>query len=140
MYIVLFCAAMKCPVNSHYEICASACPTSCMSLVAPVACRAPCKEGCSCDDGYVLSGDACVLESKCGCLYDDKYYRHGQVFYPNGKCQERCKCLQDGEVMDARADISALEMCLLNLCSCADNYFLRLNARSSNVDQMRSVR
>lgn len=139
MYIVLFCVAMKCPVYSHYELCANGCPTSCMSLVSPIACNSNCKEGCSCDDGYVLSGDVCVPMSRCGCLYNDYYYQSGQVFYPNGQCQEQCKCTKDGEVMDTQVYLSALEMYLLNICSIGD-YFLRLNARSSNVDQMRSVR
>lgn len=140
MYIVLFCVAMKCPVHSHYELCANGCPTSCMSLVSPIACNSNCKEGCSCDDRYILSGDVCVPMSKCGCLYDDKYYHSGQVFYPNEQCQEQCKCKQDGEVRDTQGDVSALEMYLLYICSTGNNYFLRLNARSSNVDQMRSVK
>lgn len=139
MYIVLFFAAMKCPVNSHYELCSNGCPTSCVSLVSPIDCESNCKEGCSCDDKYILSGEACIPTSRCGCLYDDNYYNFGQVFYPDGLCQERCKCMEDGEVMDTQVDISTLEMHLLNICS-SDNYFLRLNARSSNVDQMRSVR
>uniref|UniRef100_H2RJX0 Fc gamma binding protein n=1 Tax=Takifugu rubripes TaxID=31033 RepID=H2RJX0_TAKRU len=92
-----FCA-MKCPLHSHYELCANGCPASCMSLVSPVACDSDCKEACSCDDEYILSGDVCVPLSQCGCLYDNKYYRTGQVFYPNGKCQEQCKCKQGGEV------------------------------------------
>lgn len=111
-----------------------------MSLVSPIACNSNCKEGCSCDDRYILSGDVCVPMSKCGCLYDDKYYHSGQVFYPNEQCQEQCKCKQDGEVRDTQGDVSALEMYLLYICSTGNNYFLRLNARSSNVDQMRSVK
>lgn len=110
-----------------------------MSLLRPIACNSNCKEVCSCDDGHILSGKVCVPMSKCGCLYDDQYYRTGQVFYPSGQCQEQCQCKHDGEVRDTQVDISALEMYLLNICSSA-KYFPRWNARSSNVDQMRSVR
>lgn len=98
------CAALKCPVHSHYEICATPCPVSCKSLVSPKSCQAFCEESCACDEGYILSGDSCVPFSQCGCLYKDRYYRIGQVFYPNGQCQEECKCKQDGEVMDAKVD------------------------------------
>uniref|UniRef100_A0A3B4Y5L9 Fc gamma binding protein n=1 Tax=Seriola lalandi dorsalis TaxID=1841481 RepID=A0A3B4Y5L9_SERLL len=90
--------AVKCPVNSHYEVCATGCPATCKSLAPLSGCKVQCKEGCSCDDGYILSGDVCVPFSQCGCLYNDRYYRIGQVFYPNGQCQEECKCTQDGEV------------------------------------------
>ncbi|KAM9852132.1 IgGFc-binding protein [Aulostomus maculatus] len=92
-----FCA-VKCPVHSHFEVCATACPATCHSLAPPKNCHAGCKEGCSCDEGYILSGDHCVPFSQCGCVYEDRYYRVGQVFYPNGKCEEECKCLQDGQV------------------------------------------
>ncbi|XP_039662365.1 IgGFc-binding protein-like isoform X2 [Perca fluviatilis] len=92
-----FCA-VKCSVHSHYEICATGCPASCQSLIPPQGCQAQCEEGCSCDEGYILSGDHCVPFSQCGCVYNGRYYRMGQVFYPNGQCQEECKCTQDGEV------------------------------------------
>uniref|UniRef100_A0A3Q1FXL3 Fc gamma binding protein n=1 Tax=Acanthochromis polyacanthus TaxID=80966 RepID=A0A3Q1FXL3_9TELE len=92
-----FCA-MKCLAHSHYEICSTACPASCQSLAPPKGCKNHCEEGCSCDEGYILSGDKCVPFSECGCIHNDRYYRIGQVFYPNGKCEEECKCAQDGEV------------------------------------------
>ncbi|XP_035492191.1 IgGFc-binding protein [Scophthalmus maximus] len=92
-----FCA-LKCPVNSHYEVCATACPSTCQSLAPPQGCQSQCDEGCSCDEGYILSGNICVPFSNCGCVYNERYYRVGQVFYPNGQCNEECKCTQDGEV------------------------------------------
>uniref|UniRef100_A0A673AB09 Fc fragment of IgG binding protein n=1 Tax=Sphaeramia orbicularis TaxID=375764 RepID=A0A673AB09_9TELE len=92
-----FCA-VKCSAHSHYEICATACPATCHSLTSPQGCEAHCEEGCTCDEGHILSGDYCVPFSQCGCVYEDRYYRIGQVFYPNGKCEEECKCGQDGEV------------------------------------------
>lgn len=96
--------AVKCPVYSHYDICATGCPASCQSLVAPQGCQDQCEEGCSCDEGYILSGALCVPFSQCGCVYNERYYQVGQVFYPNGQCQEECKCKQDGEVMDTKVD------------------------------------
>ncbi|KAM9309078.1 IgGFc-binding protein [Pholidichthys leucotaenia] len=93
-----FCA-MKCPVHSHYEICSSACPVTCKSLAPPQNCKSHCVEGCSCDEGYILSGDRCVAFSNCGCNYNDHYYSIGQVFYPSGQCKEECKCEKDGEVI-----------------------------------------
>lgn len=88
-------------MNSHYEVCATSCPATCKDLASPQGCREECAEGCSCDDGYILSGDECVQFSKCGCVYNDRYYRAGQVFYPNGQCEEECKCTPNGEVIGA---------------------------------------
>ncbi|XP_078143106.1 IgGFc-binding protein isoform X1 [Centroberyx gerrardi] len=105
-----FCA-VKCAVHSHYEVCSTACPATCQTLSAPRSCKAHCEEGCSCDEGYILSGDNCVPFSQCGCLYGDRYYRIGQVFYPNGKCEEECKCKQDGEVECKKFSCGPNEKC-----------------------------
>ncbi|XP_034029561.1 IgGFc-binding protein, partial [Thalassophryne amazonica] len=107
-----FCA-MKCPVHTHYELCGPACPATCKSLVPPQGCQAHCEEGCSCDEGYILSGDQCVPFSDCGCEYDDQYYSIGQVFYPNGKCQEECKCKNDGEVECEKFSCGPNEKCMI---------------------------
>lgn len=98
------CTAMKCPLHSRYEVCATACTATCDNLDPPQDCEENCAEGCSCDEDYILSGDRCVPFSKCGCLYNDRYYQLGQVFYPSGQCQERCKCQQDGEVINTKRD------------------------------------
>ncbi|XP_069394027.1 IgGFc-binding protein isoform X1 [Paralichthys olivaceus] len=92
-----FCA-LPCPVNSHYEVCATSCSATCKSLAPPPGCQDLCEEGCSCDEGFILSGHACVPFSNCGCVHNDRYYRVGQVFYPFGQCKEECKCSQDGQV------------------------------------------
>ncbi|XP_061572588.1 IgGFc-binding protein [Cololabis saira] len=92
-----FCA-VKCPINSHYEISATGCPATCQSLAPPQGCQADCQEGCTCDEGYILSGKRCVPFAQCGCVYNDLYYTLGEVFYPGGQCQEECKCTKDGEV------------------------------------------
>nr|XP_040022015.1 IgGFc-binding protein isoform X1 [Gasterosteus aculeatus aculeatus] len=105
-----FCA-VKCSVHSHYEVCATSCPASCQSLSPPKGCQALCEEACSCDEGYILSGDNCVPFSQCGCVYNDRYYSIGQVFYPNGECQEECKCTQDGEVECKKFSCGSNEKC-----------------------------
>uniref|UniRef100_A0A3Q3BQL9 Fc gamma binding protein n=1 Tax=Haplochromis burtoni TaxID=8153 RepID=A0A3Q3BQL9_HAPBU len=97
-FLMAACFSMQCPTNTHYEICAIACPATCQSLTPPKGCQAQCAEGCSCDDGYILSGDACVPLSECGCVYNNRYYRTGEVFYPNGQCEEECNCKKGGEV------------------------------------------
>ncbi|CAL8286703.1 unnamed protein product [Merluccius merluccius] len=91
-----FCE-VQCPPNSHYEVCATACPANCQSLFSPLGCEEPCREGCSCQEGFVLSGERCVAASQCGCVHRERYYSPDQIFYPNGKCEEECKCNADGE-------------------------------------------
>lgn len=109
------CSAMKCPTNSHYEVCAPPCPASCNSMEVPQECQAHCEEGCSCNEGYVLSGNVCTPSSECGCTYEDRYYRIGQVFYPNGQCQEQCTCTQDGEVINTEEGTIIHDWCLMFL-------------------------
>ncbi|XP_062302060.1 IgGFc-binding protein-like [Osmerus eperlanus] len=86
-----FCAS-QCKEGSHYELCASSCSLSCQTLTPSAGCQAPCSEGCFCDSGFVLSGDQCVPLAQCGCQYLGRYYKNGQVFYPNGLCQQECTC------------------------------------------------
>ncbi|KAG7469170.1 hypothetical protein MATL_G00126120 [Megalops atlanticus] len=101
----------KCPANSHYEVCATGCPATCQSLGPPAGCKALCKEGCACDDGFILSGDDCVPFSQCGCQYNNRYYSIGEVFYPGGKCDEECKCGQDGQVECKKFTCGPYEKC-----------------------------
>ncbi|XP_054904027.1 IgGFc-binding protein [Poeciliopsis prolifica] len=105
-----FCA-VKCPQNSHYEICATACAATCSSLAPPQGCEDVCEEGCVCDEDYILSGNLCVPFSQCGCVHNDRYYRIGEVFYPNGECQLECKCTQDGEVECKKFSCGPNEKC-----------------------------
>ncbi|XP_060131672.1 IgGFc-binding protein-like isoform X2 [Zootoca vivipara] len=93
-----FCAP-KCTANSHYKVCTSNCPVTCLSLFNPVVCTTRCHEGCECNEGYVLSGDQCVPISQCGCVHQSFYYKAGDSFYLNGFCKERCVC-QVGGIMD----------------------------------------
>ncbi|XP_043936438.1 alpha-tectorin-like [Protopterus annectens] len=81
-----------CPANSHYEICGSSCPASCINLGFPISCSTPCTEVCQCDDGFVQSGTDCVPVAQCGCTYNNRYYKAGEVFWMGSKCEERCMC------------------------------------------------
>lgn len=123
---------MKCPVNSHYEICTTACPETCSNLAPPQGCEDFCKEGCVCDEGYILSGNLCVPFSQCGCMHNDRYYRIGEVFYPSGHCQDECKCTQDGEVMDNIVNILSLAKLFIPL-QLNDNYKLQTKTTNYTV-------
>uniref|UniRef100_A0A3B3R8S4 VWFD domain-containing protein n=1 Tax=Paramormyrops kingsleyae TaxID=1676925 RepID=A0A3B3R8S4_9TELE len=82
--------ALRCPPNSHYEVCAPVCPPSC-TPPSPEQCNSPCAEGCVCDPGYVYSSGQCVKRETCGCQYNGQYYQPGEEFYTEG-CQSKCKC------------------------------------------------
>ncbi|KAM4703004.1 IgGFc-binding protein [Rhinophrynus dorsalis] len=92
-----FCTP-SCSINSHYELCGNGCPVTCNGLASPTGCNAPCKESCYCDDGFILSGHKCVPVAKCGCVYQDRYYQSNEVFFPNGQCNEKCQCGENGVV------------------------------------------
>ncbi|XP_029384242.1 uncharacterized protein LOC115060456 [Echeneis naucrates] len=81
-----------CPLNSHYELCGSTCPFACPSLSAPFSCGTLCQEGCQCDDGFVLSGNQCVLPTSCGCYHEGHYRQAGEQFWDGDECQSFCSC------------------------------------------------
>ncbi|KAM9724184.1 IgGFc-binding protein isoform 1-T1 [Menidia menidia] len=85
-----FCP-MKCPANSHYEVCARACASSCPGLTDIVQCPSSCTEGCECDTGFLFNGQMCIEESACGCYENGRTYKPGEVFYEEG-CGEVCTC------------------------------------------------
>ncbi|XP_074927491.1 IgGFc-binding protein-like [Chelonoidis abingdonii] len=102
---------LSCPLNSHYELCSSSCDLTCSNLYAPVQCMTQCKEGCVCDEGFVLSGDLCVPFSQCGCLHRGLYYQAGETFHPSGSCEEQCVCQAGGEVVCKAFSCSTGEQC-----------------------------
>uniref|UniRef100_A0A672QI69 TIL domain-containing protein n=1 Tax=Sinocyclocheilus grahami TaxID=75366 RepID=A0A672QI69_SINGR len=58
--VCLICAVIRdctleCPLNSHYSICVSSCPETCLGINGPPGCSEKCVEGCECD-------------SDCGCV------------------------------------------------------------------------
>ncbi|XP_069598457.1 IgGFc-binding protein-like [Ranitomeya imitator] len=105
-----FCSPV-CPKNSHYEVCASGCAPTCLSLAPPLGCKAGCTEGCECDDGFILSGGDCVPIAQCGCRYNNKYYKAGEVFFPSGLCNQQCVCTASGVVECKAFTCGANEEC-----------------------------
>uniref|UniRef100_A0A8U8BMI3 Uncharacterized protein n=1 Tax=Geospiza parvula TaxID=87175 RepID=A0A8U8BMI3_GEOPR len=89
-----FPADIPCPSNSSYELCSHTCQHTCGTDSA--TCQGRCREGCTCQDGFMLSGDECVPMSHCGCSHHGVYYREGETFYPTA--QEMCQCLSGGTV------------------------------------------
>lgn len=67
-------AAMPCPPNSHYEVCADTCSLGCSALSAPPQCPESCAEGCQCDSGFLSDGQGCVPIQECGCYHNGIYY------------------------------------------------------------------
>uniref|UniRef100_A0A8C4T5C3 IgGFc-binding protein-like n=1 Tax=Erpetoichthys calabaricus TaxID=27687 RepID=A0A8C4T5C3_ERPCA len=104
---------LNCKANSHYEVCASGCPLTCYGLTTPPSCEGDlCKEGCACDDGFVLSGGDCVPLTNCGCVYNEQYYKVNEVFFPQGLCFQRCVCNIGGNVnCDEGFDCGPREKC-----------------------------
>ncbi|XP_078061500.1 IgGFc-binding protein-like, partial [Mustelus asterias] len=84
-----FCP-LRCPANSHYQVCGPSCPASCLDL-RPRPCDAPCLEGCQCDDGFVQSGEQCVPKDRCGCSYEGVYHQPGAEFF-GPSCSLKCRC------------------------------------------------
>lgn len=66
---------MKCPANSHYEVCADLCSASCEGLTDIISCAKSCTEGCECNPGFLFNGEKCVKEAECGCYDNGKTYK-----------------------------------------------------------------
>ncbi|KAG6922311.1 hypothetical protein G0U57_002931 [Chelydra serpentina] len=67
-----FCP-LTCPANSHYEICADLCITTCTGDI--MDCPETCAEGCQCDEGFFFDGQDCVTLESCGCFERGRYYK-----------------------------------------------------------------
>ncbi|XP_057690269.1 IgGFc-binding protein isoform X2 [Corythoichthys intestinalis] len=83
---------LACPINSHYEVCGSACQPTCGNPEAHLNCSLPCLESCQCNRGYLLSNGKCVLPSECGCIQNGSYYLPSKTFWMDGQCQQKCVC------------------------------------------------
>lgn len=95
-------SAYRCPQNSHYEFCGSACPLTCMGLGAHLNCTLPCVETCTCDPGFVLSGSKCVQSAQCGCSYKGLYVPAGEAFWADDACQRLCRCSTEGGSLECQ--------------------------------------
>ncbi|XP_061919145.1 IgGFc-binding protein isoform X2 [Entelurus aequoreus] len=103
---------LACPLNSHFEVCGSACQPTCVNPEAQHTCSLPCVESCQCNKGYLLSDGKCVSPSKCGCVYNDSYYPPTKTFWTNGECQEKCVCQPHSKtVMCTESQCQAGEVC-----------------------------
>ncbi|XP_069497528.1 IgGFc-binding protein-like [Ambystoma mexicanum] len=101
-----------CPSNSHYEVCGSSCPSSCSSPSSSSNCSTPCAEGCQCNSGYILSGDACVPNNQCGCTYNGQYYKAGETYRQGNNCQTLCRCDgSTGTVQCSSSSCASGEVC-----------------------------
>ncbi|XP_076799587.1 uncharacterized protein LOC143444282 [Clavelina lepadiformis] len=101
---------LLCHSNSHYSMCASHCQPTCASPESSSVCDRSCVEGCVCDDGYLLSGDACVRREECGCLYEGRYYKAEEAFYTTSSCTRKCVC-QRGSVSCTNSPCGDKERC-----------------------------
>ncbi|XP_053165006.1 zonadhesin-like [Hemicordylus capensis] len=104
-----FCLFL-CPSHSEHDMCTSACPTTCANPMAPKNCSKPCVEGCKCHEGYILSGQQCVLTEDCGCLDEGKYYEKGATFWKTD-CRGRCHCAENGTLTCNTETCKADQIC-----------------------------
>ncbi|XP_075697035.1 IgGFc-binding protein-like [Rhinoderma darwinii] len=105
-----FCVP-SCPPHSQYKLCGNSCPVTCRCLSPPGRCKSSCKEGCYCEDGFILSGSKCVPISQCGCVYLDQYYQKNEIFFPKRNCNTKCQCEADGSVICELKSCNAVENC-----------------------------
>lgn len=92
----MFLPAMKCPANSHYEVCANNWALTCPGLTDIVPATQECTEGCECNDGFLFDGEKCIIKKKCGCFDNGRSYK------------------VKVNMLDANAQISFLGFCQLN--------------------------
>ncbi|XP_061808679.1 IgGFc-binding protein [Nerophis lumbriciformis] len=103
---------LACPLNSHFEVCGSACQPTCVNSEAQHTCSLPCVESCQCNKGYLLSDGKCVSPSKCGCVHNDSYYPPTKTFWTDRECQEKCVCQPHSKtVMCTESQCQAGEVC-----------------------------
>ncbi|XP_049331877.1 IgGFc-binding protein-like [Astyanax mexicanus] len=105
-----FCP-LKCPANTHYEVCAQSCDTPCPGLTKIINCDVQiCAEGCMCDSGFYNDGTGCVQADQCSCYENGHTYKIGQTVITE-HCQERLTCLPSGEVKHESMKCNNDEVC-----------------------------
>ncbi|XP_034748628.1 IgGFc-binding protein-like [Etheostoma cragini] len=107
-----FCP-IKCPENSHYEICSETCASPCPGLTENVSCPTTCAEGCACNEGYYFNGTGCVALEDCSCYSNGYTYKIGESVLSDN-CQQRCNCTTSGEFKCEHFSCSVTENCQLN--------------------------
>ncbi|XP_019636822.1 PREDICTED: fibrillin-3-like [Branchiostoma belcheri] len=114
---------LNCGGNSTFSTCASLCPATCLNPTASEKCDRNCTEGCECDEGFLLSGQTCVLESQCGCTGDEgRYFVLGERW---GREGETCVCEMGGNITcEACSEDDGHELVLVNgvlECLCVED-------------------
>ncbi|CAH1257629.1 MUC5AC [Branchiostoma lanceolatum] len=105
---------LKCPENSTYSTCVSPCQATCRDNTPADCAGERCLEGCQCKDGYVLSGETCVLPRDCGCLLPDgRYYEIGDRW---GEIRTRGDIGETRECECRRGDQGTEKVCLSVRC------------------------
>ncbi|XP_035754318.1 IgGFc-binding protein-like [Egretta garzetta] len=118
--------AQKCPQNSHFKACGTACPATCANPDAPASCSQPCAASCQCNEGFVLHHATCVPVETCGCSHNGRSYKAQEEFWEDESCQSRCRCEAGGKVACKKAGCKAHEKCVVvnGVPSCqANKYF-----------------
>ncbi|XP_042574853.1 MAM and LDL-receptor class A domain-containing protein 1-like isoform X2 [Cyprinus carpio] len=105
-----FCP-VACGPHSHYNSCTSGCPKTCSSQDATGSCGI-CEESCECDDGFMLSGGACVLAEDCGCWANGQHYLIRETFM-EGECEQQCQCLGNGKIQCSPTSCKTDEVCMV---------------------------
>uniref|UniRef100_A0A672PR82 Zonadhesin, like n=1 Tax=Sinocyclocheilus grahami TaxID=75366 RepID=A0A672PR82_SINGR len=107
-----FCP-LECPPNSHYSICVSSCPETCLGISGPPGCSEKCVEGCECDPGFILSDNKCVPVKDCGCVDSSgSYHPVNESWYLEG-CTQKCTCEGGGTIQCYDTSCIPTESCQL---------------------------
>ncbi|KAK2913695.1 hypothetical protein Q8A67_002094 [Cirrhinus molitorella] len=107
-----FCP-LECPPNSHYSICVSSCPETCLGINGPPGCSEKCVEGCECDPGFILSDNKCVPLKDCGCVDSSgSYHPVNESWYLDG-CTQKCTCEGGGNIHCYNTSCLPDEICQL---------------------------
>uniref|UniRef100_A0AAY5ED12 VWFD domain-containing protein n=1 Tax=Electrophorus electricus TaxID=8005 RepID=A0AAY5ED12_ELEEL len=97
-------AEPKCPANSHFDSCA--CPATCENPSPPADCKTKCVASCTCNDGFLWSGNTCVPKNQCGCIYSNggqkRYLQAGESIWADATCSTKCTC-NSGQVVCEKA-------------------------------------
>ncbi|XP_053867174.1 IgGFc-binding protein-like [Malaclemys terrapin pileata] len=91
-------------------MCERPCQDLCASSWPPHLCSSLCSEGCFCNDGYLWSGDQCVLPEHCGCEHDGRYHGVGDFLWLTD-CTQRCSCDSSGTFRCVPASCNPGQQC-----------------------------
>ncbi|XP_072326165.1 alpha-tectorin-like [Scyliorhinus torazame] len=101
---------VRCPENSHFEVCGNPCHENCVNVSVSSSCDLRCSEGCFCNNGYLRSGDSCVSPNQCGCFHNGVYLKVGEAVLTDN-CRSRCQCFARGNVRCVPAGCGRTEEC-----------------------------